>query len=175
MNICKPCEKFESGVNQWKYIHGFADPLPYISEMIKSHEQLLFEERRIDGVNPSILLYRCLKCGQSWELLSWEAIGQLDIQPHFPRYNSSTQQGFSFCGCPWELELVLRGFLFTSHLTIFKIVSNIFRIMIVQSINQHEEIKGGHMKDTIIDFILLIFFTSCIIISFIFSVKAIPF
>jgi len=90
MNICKPCEKFESGVNQWKYIHGFADPLPYISEMIKSHEQLLFEERRIDGVNPSILLYRCLKCGQSWELLSWEAIGQLDIQPHFPRYNSST-------------------------------------------------------------------------------------
>gem|GEM_PF-2958174 len=31
------------------------------------------------------------------------------------------------------------------------------------------------MKDTIIDFILLIFFTSCIIISFIFSVKAIPF
>jgi hypothetical protein len=96
MNICNPCEKFEIGIKQWKYTHGFADPLPYIGEMIKSHEHLLFEERRIDGVGSSKLLYRCLKCGQSWELISWEAVGQLDIKPHFPRYNSSTYQGASF-------------------------------------------------------------------------------
>ena len=94
MNICKPCEKFESGIKQWKYTHGFADPLPYIGEMIKSHEHLLFEERRIDGVGSSKLLYRCLKCGQSWELISWEAVGQLDIQPHFPKHPPPTLNAF---------------------------------------------------------------------------------
>jgi hypothetical protein len=90
MNICNPCEKFEIGIKQWKYTHGFADPLPYIGEIIKSHEHLLFEERRIDGVGSSKLLYRCLKCNQFWELLTWEAVGQLELRPHFPKHHPST-------------------------------------------------------------------------------------
>jgi hypothetical protein len=84
VNICEPCGQFESRVKKWNHTHGPTDPLPYISEMIKNHKHLFFEERKIDGVGCSTLLYRCLKCTQFWKLLSWEAVGQLDIRPHLP-------------------------------------------------------------------------------------------
>lgn len=91
MDICEPCEQFESRVKQWNYTHGATtDPLPYIGEMIKSHKHLFFEERRIDGLECSTLLVRCLNCNQFWKLLSWEAVGQLDIRPHFPKHHLST-------------------------------------------------------------------------------------
>jgi len=90
MNNCEPCEQFEGRVTQWNYTHGIADPLPYIGEMIKSHKHLFFEERRMDGLECLTLLFRCLKCNQFWKLLSWEAVGQLDIKPYFPKHHSST-------------------------------------------------------------------------------------
>ena len=90
MDICEPCEQFESLVKQWNYTHGATDPLTYIGDMIKSHKYLFFEERRIDGLECSTLLFRCLKCNQFWKLLSWEAVGQLDIMPHFPKHHPST-------------------------------------------------------------------------------------
>jgi len=89
MNICEPCEQLESHANQWNYTHGFTDPLPYIGEMIKSHKHLFFEERRMDVVDCSTLLFRCLKCNRFWKLLSWEAVGQLELKPHFPKHHSS--------------------------------------------------------------------------------------
>jgi len=92
LNICEPCEQFESHVRQWNNAHGAtSDPLLYIGEIIKSHKHLSFEERGIDGFECSTLLLRCLKCNQFWKLLSWEAVGQIDIRPHFPKhYPSST-------------------------------------------------------------------------------------
>ena len=89
MNICKLCGKFESGIKQWKYTHGFTDPLPYIGEMIKNHKHLFFEERRIDAVDCSSFLLRCLICNQFWKLLTWEAVGQLELRPHFPKHHPS--------------------------------------------------------------------------------------
>ena len=90
MNICEPCEQFESRVKQWNYTHGATtDPLPYISEMIKSHKHLFSEEQRIDGLECSTLLFRCLKCNQFWKLLSWDAVGQIDIRPHLPKRHLS--------------------------------------------------------------------------------------
>jgi hypothetical protein len=89
VNICEPCEQLESRANQWNYTHGFTDPLPYIGEMVRSHKHLFFEERRMDVVDCSTLLFRCLKCNQFWKLLSWEAVGQLELRPHFPKHHSS--------------------------------------------------------------------------------------
>ncbi len=89
MKICQACKQFENRVKQWNRKHGVTDPLPYIDEMIKTHKHLFFEERRRDGAGCLELLFRCLKCSQCWELLSWAAVGQLDVRPHFPKYHSS--------------------------------------------------------------------------------------
>lgn len=90
MNICDPCEQFESRVKQWNHTHGVTDPFPYVNEMFKNHKRLLFEERSVNQAGCSTLLFRCIKCGQCWELFSWGAVGQLDIKPHFTKYHSST-------------------------------------------------------------------------------------
>jgi len=87
VNICEPCEQLESSLNQWNYTHGFADPLPYVAEMIKSHKYLFFEERRMDAVDCLTLYFRCLKCNQFWKLHSWETVGQLELRPHFPKHH----------------------------------------------------------------------------------------
>jgi len=90
MDICEPCEQFKGRIKQWNYTHGFTDPLPYMAEMIKNHKHLFFEERRMDGVDCSTSLLRCLKCNQLWELFTWEAVGQLELKPHFPKHHPST-------------------------------------------------------------------------------------
>jgi hypothetical protein len=90
MDICEPCKQFESLANQWNISHGFTDPLPYIGEMIKKHKHLFFEERRMDVVDCSTFLLRCLICNQFWKLLTWEAVGQLELRAHFPKHPPST-------------------------------------------------------------------------------------
>ena len=94
MNICEPCKQLEILADQWNSTHGFTDPLPYIGEMIKNHKHLFFEERRIDAVDCSSFLLRCLICNQFWKLLTWEAVGQLELRHHFPKHHPSTKKAF---------------------------------------------------------------------------------
>ena len=89
MKICQDCLQFKNRATNWNNTHGVTtDPVPYISEIVKGHKHLIFEERRVDGAGWIGGVFRCGKCKQWWELLSWPAMGQLDVRSYTPEYHS---------------------------------------------------------------------------------------
>ena len=75
------------------------DPLQYLDDMIRSHKQLIFEKRSVDGAGQSSFIFRCRKCEQWWELFTWSAVGQLDVKPYLPEYHFS--DFYLMAGCHW--------------------------------------------------------------------------
>ena len=83
MKICQDCLQFKNRATNWNNTHGVTtDPLPYISEIVKGHKHLIFEKRRVDGAGWTSFIFQCHKCEQWWKLLTWPAVGQLDVRPY---------------------------------------------------------------------------------------------
>jgi len=46
MKICQDCHQFKNRATNWNNTHGVTtDPLPYISEIVKGHKDLIFEKK----------------------------------------------------------------------------------------------------------------------------------
>lgn len=80
VNICEDCGQFNERVKEWNYWSGAIDPQPYIDDMIKPHEHLIFEGRKSDGAGGYVLVFQCLKCVRWWRLSAWPVFGCLTLE-----------------------------------------------------------------------------------------------